>query len=490
MSVGPAPLTVGTAGHVDHGKTALVRALTGVDTDRLPEERRRGLTIVLGFAPLRLPGGRLLSLVDVPGHERLVRVMVSGASGIDLFLLVVAADDGIMPQTVEHMRVLDALGVRRGVVAVTKSDLVDPGATLAQVRTIAPGIEAIACSASTGAGLPELADALERLAVGAPSRARRAGPAVLHIDRCFTIHGAGTVVTGTLWQGTLTCGDRVTVLPSALEARVRGLQVHDRSLEFASAGQRVAVNLGGVRRDQVRPGDVISGRGAALHVARRIEAELRLYEPLQTGDRVSVHHGTRGVPARALDGADGRWELRCERPLIVAEGDRIVVRRQNPPVTLGGGAITRLPRADAGAGAAGDRRRAAAIPKPVPAPEPVALSEAALELERELRRAGHEPPADAELGALAGELPVLVASGRAIRIGRAMHAHPDAIARVQSVVERLIEAEGQVTLARLRDELQTSRKYAQALLEHLDAARVTRRREDNSRVLRRRSLAA
>jgi selenocysteine-specific elongation factor len=472
-----APLTVGTAGHIDHGKTALVRALTGVDTDRLPEEQTRGMTIVLGFAPLRLPSGRMLSLVDVPGHERLVRVMVAGASGIDLFLLVVAADDGVMPQTVEHLRVLDALGVDRGLVVVTKADLADPAPACAAVRELAPGLEVVACSARTGAGVTELAAALERVTETAHSRADTESPAVLHIDRSFTIRGAGTIVTGTLWRGTLAIGDRLTVLPRELAVRVRGLEVHGRPVDRAPAGQRVAVNLTGVERKQVRAGDVIAGAGAGLSVTYRLEAELHLHEPVEERGDIRVHHGTRSSPARAIRLSENRWQLRCEQPFVVADGDRLVIRRPNPPQTLGGGVIN-LPPA------------AVIEPEPRSAPTPIVLGPDALALEQRLRDAGYEPPNDSQLGELARELPALLATGRAVRIGRSMHAHPDAIADVRAVVERVIETEGQVTLARLRDELGTSRKYAHALLEHLDAARVTFRREDDSRVLRRRSAHA
>jgi selenocysteine-specific elongation factor len=480
--LGPPPLTVGTAGHIDHGKTALVGALTGVDTDRLPEERERGMTIVLGYAPLVLPSGRRLSLVDVPGHERLVRVMVAGATGIDLFLLIVAADDGVMPQTLEHLRVLQALGVDRGVVAVTKSDVADPGPALAAVAELLPGVEAIACSARTGTGVAAVSAALERAAADAPGRTADERAAVLHVDRSFTIHGAGTVVTGTLAAGTVSRGDRLLALPAGREVRVRGVQVHDHSVERAAAGQRVAVNLTGVRRETVARGDVLAGAGAPLRVAYRIEADLQLYEPLAERERVVVHLGTRAVPARAVRTAGGRWQLRCELPLIIAAGDRLVLRRANPPATLGGGVVVGVP----------ERRSQDAEPPrqgPPPESDPAdrreqALSEEARELERQLRESAAEPPNDDDLGALAAELPALVTGGRVVRIGRAMHAHVDAVAPVRELVERVIERDGSITLARLRDELGTSRKYAQAWLEHLDATRVTRRREDDSRVLR------
>jgi selenocysteine-specific elongation factor len=478
MNGAHSPLTVGTAGHIDHGKTALVRALTGVDTDRLAEEKARGITIVLGFAPLALPGGRVLSLVDVPGHERLLRVMVSGATGIDLFLLVIAADDGVMPQTREHIRVLEALDVRRGVVAVTKSDLADPRPALAAAAELFPDdVELVACSARTGAGLTELAAALERAAARTPSRPADPRPAVLHVDRVFTIRGAGTVVTGTLWSGVIRRGDRLRLLPGTSSARVRGVQVHDRAVDQAAAGQRVAVNLAGVERRAVARGDVLAAPEAPVHVTYRLEVELVLHERVSDRERVQLHHGTRATPARAVHLGAELWQLRTERPLIAADGDHVVVRRIGPPNTLGGGVIVK---------AAAGGKPPEEEPRPVPAATVALppLDAAALALEHRLRAAGHEPPSEAELGEEADLLPALHAAGRAVRIGRSMHAHPDAIAGVREVVERVARAEGTITLARLRDELGTSRKYAQALLEHLDGARVTRRLADDSRVLR------
>jgi selenocysteine-specific elongation factor len=473
------PLTVGTAGHIDHGKTALVLALTGVDTDRLVEEKARGITIVLGFAALRLPGGRTLSLVDVPGHERLLRVMVAGATGIDMFLLVIAADDGVMPQTLEHIRVLQALGVSRGVVAVTKSDLGDPGPTMAAAAQLLPAVEIVACSARTGAGLSELTVALERLAAQTPSRTADPAPAVVHLDRVFTIRGAGTVVTGTLWSGVIGRGERLTLLPEGRTVRVRGVQVHDRAVDQARAGQRVAVNLGGVQRRAVSRGDVLVGPDAAVHVTHRLELELALSERLGDRERVFLHHGTRATPALAIRLDEARWQMRTQRPLIAADGDRAVVRRISPPDTLGGGTIVK-------AAAGGRRRRMETTPPPVRAPSAApSLTADALVLEQRLRAAGHEPLSQAELGTDASHLQALLAAGRAVRIGRSMYAHPDSIADVRAVVERMARTEQTITLARLRDELATSRKYAQALLEHLDAARVTRRLDDDSRVLRR-----
>jgi selenocysteine-specific elongation factor len=477
MTDAPAPLTVGTAGHIDHGKTALVKAMTGIDTDRLPEEKDRGITIALGFAPLTLPGGRVLSLVDVPGHERLIRTMVSGATGVDLFLLTVAANDGVMPQTFEHVRVLEALGITQGVVAITKSDLADPAPAAAAIGTLLPGVDVVVCSARTGMGVTGVIAALARVAGRVAPRPVSACPPVLHLDRVFTIRGAGTVVTGTLWSGVLSVGDRLTQLPRERSVRVRSLQVHDRAVERALAGQRVAVNLAGVALSTVSRGDVLCGDSAERHATYRLEVRLALHAALHDRERVQVHHGTRDSPARAVHLGADRWQLRLERPLLAADGDRVVVRRISPADTLGGGAIL------SAAPARPSPLAVESAPAPVPAAAP-ALNEAALALEARLRDAGHEPPSDAELGADAGTLRALRQAGRAVRLGPTMHAHPDAIARVCAVVERVTRAEGAITLARLRDELGTSRKYAQALLEHLDAAHVTVRREDERRVLR------
>jgi selenocysteine-specific elongation factor len=487
--------TLGTAGHIDHGKTALVAALTGVDTDRLPAEKARGISIELGYAPLVLPSGRRLSVVDVPGHERFVRTMVAGATGIDLYLMVVAADDGVMPQTVEHATVLAALGVEAGVVAVTKVDVADPARAAVEAAELLPGAEVVACSARTGAGVDEVRAALDRVAAGLPGRDDADGGPVLHVDRAFTIRGAGTVVTGTLWSGAVAVGDRLVLLPADRPVRVRSVQVHDEPVERAAAGQRVALNLAGVALREVARGDVVAAPGAVAP-ARLLDCDLRLRDA-RHGMRAHVHHGTREAPARLADLGDGLWQARLERPLLARAGDRVVVRAIAPPDTLGGGVVL-----DAGPRRHGRRpevlerlqrlRRGepettpAAAPEPAVAPEPELepLAPSALALEERLRAAGHEPPSESELDP--ADLRALRDAGRAVRVGRAMYAHPDAIAQVRARVEHIIAAEGSITLARLRDELATSRRFAQGLLEHLDAERVTKRLPDDSRVLRRR----
>ena len=329
------PLTVGTAGHVDHGKTWLVRALTGKDTDRLPEEQRRGISIELGYAPLELPGGRVLSLVDVPGHERFVRTMVAGATGIDLFLLVVDAAEGARPQTHEHLAILQLLDVERGVVAVTKADAVDSeqlAIVMDEARELVPGAPVVAVSAVTGAGLDELRGAL---AAAAAARVTRPGPTRLFVDRSFTLPGIGTVVTGTLWSGRISAGDVLRVEPAGFDVRVRSVEVHDEPVDVAEAGRRVAVSLPGVERSQVGRGDALVA-GAVYPVSYRLDVELAELEPIGGGERVHVHHGTSETPARVVR-VGGRFaQLRLARPLVAARGDRVVLRHGH---TVGGGRV-------------------------------------------------------------------------------------------------------------------------------------------------------
>jgi selenocysteine-specific elongation factor len=496
------PLTLGTAGHIDHGKTALIRALTGVDTDRLPEERARGISIELGYASLALPSGRSLSVVDVPGHERFVRTMVAGATGIDLFLMTIAADDGVMPQTREHAAVLEALGVRTGVVAVTKSDLADPDLALIEASELFGASEAVAVSARTGEGIEELRAALDRASAAVASRADAAdSPARLHIDRVFTIRGAGTVVTGTLWSGEIGRGDELTALPEGRRVRVRGVQVHETPLDRAPAGQRVAVNLAGTAVDEIERGDVLVGAGTEVRASYRVDAELEFaagVEP-EHGSRVQIHHGTREAPAR-LTWLGGRfWQVRLERPIVPAAGDRLVVRRIAPPDTLGGGRVldprprrhgpgrdvlARLERLARGEELPPPSGRASPAPRtPSEARPQKPLSPSAQELEQRLREAGAEPPIDSELDA--SDLAALRDAGRAVRVTKNLHYHVDALADIRArVIEIAQRNGGAVTLAQLRDELSTSRKFAQALLEHFDSEKVTIRRGDDH-VLRR-----
>ena len=330
-------LTVGTAGHIDHGKTWLVKALTGRDTDRLPEEQARGISIELGFAPLELPDGRILSLVDVPGHERFVRTMVAGATGIDLFLLVIDAAEGARAQTHEHLAILRLLGVEDGVVAVTKADSVDDetlALALEEARELVPNAEVVPVSAKTRAGLDDLRAALAAVAARrAPARV--GAPARLFVDRSFTLPGIGTVATGTLWSGSVAAGDVLWLEPASREIRVRSVQVHDRSVARAEAGQRVALSLPGVERREIRRGDALLERGR-YKASYRLDVVLDELERIADGARLHVHHGTAAILGRVVRAGDRYAQLRLTAPTVAARGDLVVLRAQQ---TVGGGRV-------------------------------------------------------------------------------------------------------------------------------------------------------
>ncbi len=297
------PLTVGTAGHIDHGKTWLVRALTGKDTDRLPEEQARGISIDLGYAPLDLPDGRRLSLIDVPGHERFVRNMVAGASGIDLFLLVVDAGEGARPQTLEHLAIVRLLGIEHGVVAITKADAVEPELVRARRRGGA------GARARRGGGRHEREDRRRGSTSSARLSGRRrtawprsapTGATRLFVDRVFTLRGIGTVATGTLWSGSVGEGDVLRAEPAGLDVRVRSVQVHDRPVERAEAGQRVAVALPGVERQRPSPRRRARRTGCLPHFSYRLDVALDELEAIPDGMRLHVHHGTAEHYARVV----------------------------------------------------------------------------------------------------------------------------------------------------------------------------------------------
>jgi selenocysteine-specific elongation factor len=345
-------LTIGTAGHVDHGKTTLVRYMTGTDTDRLEEEHRRGISIVPGYAELDLPSGRRASLVDVPGHERFVKNMVSGATGVDAFLLVVAADDGVMPQTSEHLDILRILGVEQGVVALSKVDAVDEETVELAALDVEDLLESrnmsvpvIHVSGTTGEGVEDLMLALDALAGDTVERRRR-DLARLPIDRSFVLKGIGVVVTGTLWSGEIRPGD-ILHTPTGLRPRVRGVQNHGHPAEVAYAGARTALDLTGVEASEIEAGDVLLSY--PIPASRDLDARVRLLEsakPLAHGIRVRLHHGTRStnVRVRLTDreelgpGARALARLRLDEPFVTLRGDRFVLRSMDG-VTVGGGTV-------------------------------------------------------------------------------------------------------------------------------------------------------
>ena len=346
-------IIVGTAGHVDHGKTELTAVLTGINTDRLPEEKKRGMTIVPGFVPLTLPNGLRLGLIDVPGHEKFVKNMLAGVAGIDMVMLVVAADEGVMPQTTEHLHILHLLGVDKGVVVITKCDLVDEewlelireqiGEMLA--GTSLENAPVVATSAYTKQGMDELTRVLMDIA----SQVKRkpvSGHARLPIDRVFSKTGFGTVVTGTLWSGTLSEGQSVELWPAGRDARIRSIQVHGETVERSVAGQRTAVNLSGIESTESPRGGWLAEPGL-LRETYRIDVSLRLLsvaKPLGQRARVRIHHGTSEALGRVnlldreelLPGGECFAQLELENPLPPLVGDRIVLRSYSPMVTIAG----------------------------------------------------------------------------------------------------------------------------------------------------------
>ena len=346
---------IGTAGHVDHGKSTLVKALTSIDPDRLPQEKEREMTIDLGFAWLTLPSGREVSIVDVPGHEKFIKNMLAGVGGIDLALLVVAADESVMPQTTEHLAILDILRVKRGLVVVTKSDLVDQDLVelvKAEVEdvltgTIFEGSPMVAVSALSGQGLDQLTAAIDTLLDSTESR-KDLGRPRLPVDRCFTVAGFGTVVTGTLIDGSLSVGQEVQMVLSGQKGRVRGLQSHRKKLDRADPGRRLAVNLSGISREELQRGEVITTSGW-LGPTMRLDAKLKLARnaphPLKHNEGVTFHLFTSETPARVrlldseeIQPGEGGWaQIHLRYPVPVVKEDLFVIRSSE--ATLGGGKV-------------------------------------------------------------------------------------------------------------------------------------------------------
>ncbi len=511
------PLTLGTAGHIDHGKTRLVEALTGTNTDRLPEEQARGISIELGYAALPLPDGSRLSVVDVPGHERFVRTMVASASGIDLFLLVVDAGEGPRAQTYEHLEILRLLGVERGVVVLTKVDAVPPE-RLPDVAGLVPGAEVVRTSAVTGAGLDELRAALARAAAQVEPRESSAATR-LYVDRVFSLPGAGTVATGTLWSGAIAAGDRLEVLPAGFEARVRSVQVHGGAVARAEAGQRVAVALTLERRRSLARGDALVAPGA-YPVSYRLDVALE--GEIEPGARLQLCHGTTAVPTRVVRIDEEIAQLRLDRPLAAARGDRFVLRGAT---TVGGGVVLDpAPPRHADAARVG----IASIEAPVPLAELArrgldadaveqagrwAFSRAWLDrlradvhaaLAAREREADPGLPATALVGDVpwaADILPLLelelvgakhylpgrrpaVPTDDRVRLGDGTTITRAEYEQARAVLVAECERAGTITLARFRDLLGTSRRVAQLLLERFDTDRVTLRVGDERRLRR------
>jgi len=350
-------LIIGTAGHIDHGKTTLVRAMTGVETDRLKEEKQRGISIELGFAPFILPGGQKAAIVDVPGHERFIKHMLAGAFGIDMVILTIAADEGVMPQTREHMDIIELLGVNKGIVVITKMDMVDEEWLMLieeEVKeyidkTILQGAPVIKVSSVSGEGIDKLIACIGELARDIEEKPVF-GQARLPIDRVFTISGFGTVVTGTLWSGQLNVGDNVELMPVQKPVRIRTLQVHNEKVATAYAGQRVAVNLQGIEVSEIKRGYLIANPGY-LSPSYRVDTRLRLLKSsgktLKNWNRIRFHIGTDETLGRVvlLDrdelkaGEESYVQIVMEKPVVCYKGDPFVIRYYSPVTTIGGGVI-------------------------------------------------------------------------------------------------------------------------------------------------------
>jgi selenocysteine-specific elongation factor len=350
-------IILGTAGHIDHGKTSLIKALTGTDTDRLKEEKERGITIELGFAGLDLPSGQHLGIVDVPGHEKFVKNMVAGATGIDIVVMVIAADEGVMPQTREHMEICTLLGVEYGMVAVTKIDMVDEEwleLALDDIRDFVRGTflaEAAVATVSsvTAEGIPEFIKALDELTAKIPERP----PSDLFrlpIDRVFTIKGFGTVITGTLISGRVQVGDTIMIYPSGIKSKVRGIQVHNKSAEEAQAGMRTAINFQGLEKEAINRGEVLS-KPKALKASYMVDISLHYLasnkKPIKNRTRVRFHSGTSEVLGNVIlldreelaPGEDTVAQLRLDTPVALVKDDRFVIRSYSPIFTIGGGKV-------------------------------------------------------------------------------------------------------------------------------------------------------
>lgn len=348
---------IGTAGHIDHGKTTLVKALTGIETDRLKEEKQRGISIELGFAPFNLPGGQKAAIVDVPGHERFIRHMLAGAFGIDMVLFTIAADEGVMPQTREHMDIIELLGVDKGIIVITKKDMVDEEWLMLVEeeikeyanKSILKGCPIVAVSAISGEGIPELLKTIEEVAAEVIEKPVF-GHARLPIDRVFSISGFGTVVTGTLWSGQINVGDSLELMPVKRTVKIRTLQVHNEKVTTAYAGQRVAVNLQGIDLSDIKRGYLLASSGY-LEPSYRVNTRLRLLSSssrtLKNWNRVRFHLGTDETLGRVvlldrdelLPGEEAYAQIVMEKPIVAYKGDLFVIRYYSPVHTIGGGSI-------------------------------------------------------------------------------------------------------------------------------------------------------
>ena len=519
---------IGTAGHVDHGKSTLVEALTGIDPDRLAEEKRRGLTVDLGFAHLDLPGGGRAGIVDVPGHSRFLHNMLAGVHGMDAVVLVVAADEGVMPQTREHLDILHLVGVDRLVVALTKVEMVEDDVVDIARREVRQelsrrglGAAILPVSARRRSGLEELTAELARLVAASPPPPP--GPARLPIDRAFTMPGFGVVVTGSLAEGELALDQELEVVPvlsgsRPARGRVRGLQQHGNAVARVAAGNRVAVNLQGIQLGEVGRGQVLAPPGT-LASRQRLEVRLEVLPgaTLRHNARLKLYSGTAETLARVVSNSE-RIQLRLARAVAVRPGDRVVLRRPSPSETVAGGEVLEAAEPDVAPRAlraleayhrrhplrAGmparelghpadelvargviESRGGGLVALPGFAPQLSAAQRRAVDAAlARLREAPLAPPAAAELG-LGEDLVLYLEQQRLVaRLGPAILLLPETLAAATAAIRGHLDAAGSLTVAQARDVLGSSRRVVVPLLEHLDAQRVTLREGDVRRLRR------
>ena len=350
-------IIVGTAGHIDHGKTTLIKALTGRETDTLDEEKKRGISINLGFTFFDLPSGKRVGIVDVPGHEKFIKNMLAGASGLDMVMLVVAADEGVMPQTVEHIDILSFLNIKNGLIVLTKSDMVEEefrelvkeDIKERMKGTFLEDAEILEVDSVSKRGIPELIQKLDDMSEQIEEKNENS-PARLNIDRVFTIKGHGTVVTGTLLEGKISVDDDLVVYPENLKAKIRSIQVHGEDENTAYAGQRTAINISNVKKDEIGRGDVLAAPDS-LEESMMLDVKMNIIKhvdkTLKHWDRLRLYHGTREILCRAVPldkeeiapGESGFVQLRLEESIVSKKGDTFVVRSYSPMATIGGGVI-------------------------------------------------------------------------------------------------------------------------------------------------------
>lgn len=496
---------IGTAGHVDHGKTWLTKALTGMDTDRLPQEKTRGITIETGFAPLKLPDGTVAAIADVPGHEKFIKNMVAGAGGIDLAMLVVAADEGVMPQTEEHLEILSLLGISQGIIVLTKTDAVQEG----QCRRAEEEIKRLCrntfleqasilrVSAKTGEGIEALREKLFRL-VSQVKEKRRDLPFCLPIDRVFTLKGFGTIVTGTLIQGSIKATDEAMLYPDEEMVKIRSIQVHGENQTIACAGQRVAVNLAGKQKEEISRGDILAAPESMQKTAAA-EALLRIMKTagrtVKSGSRVHLYHGAKELVCRVIlkekkelrPGEEGYARLRMEEETAVRKGEPFIIRFYSPVETIGGGVILEpgIKARSRETGRVSDREEKEENKKN-------GISREMLDrIASVYKEAGFYPPLTGEVKAdfqKEKEFPKaffsMVREGTLVKLDDTHYLHRSFYEKALETAEDLQKEKGQILTGEFRDRLGISRKNAIALLEGFDREGFTERRE-NIRILRR-----